>query len=656
MQQRKRLNPAPTRTSPLLTTTVAAILTVAVVAAGAFGGNHILNVQSVGGADAEIYSDTASFDTGNNTTVDDAAVKTQGGDSQARRVVKEFSRDREFNLFGLTWKGDRDIVAYVRSQKADGSWTEWFEMDHADNAQGETNGTEPIFVESTKRIQVSTGNVDLLDEGRTDSAAPTTAKDLQAVFLDGGSGNANPIAPAADSYTRGMPKVITRSQWGAGASSNPTYTEPVTAATVHHTAGSNSYSEAEAPGIVRGIWQYHARNLGWGDIGYNALVDKYGNIYEGRAGGLDRAVEGAHVGGFNQNTWGVSMLGDYETASPTEAAINAMGEIIGWKAAVAGFDPMGSDYHYADFSFPGSRYPAGQGAMFPNINAHRDFHYNACPGQNLYNRMGDIRRIANRKYDSLKGSTGLDSILNPSKPSNNGGIDNGLPDNANPDVEATDTTVGDLSSALGSSDADTETVTNPDGTTTTVVRPNGNAQKAKSNVSLEGLAAGDAVAIAAAAGTLAGLVILYANSRGLLPGATKSVAGMEIIPGLTVQQLTPYIGPALQAVGKQDLADVWYQFEPTLGAITAGVGGPQVGGREYAFFQKGIGVKDRQGQIYTLAGKVADAWLQQGMDAGPLGMPLSQERTLGDGTVQVTFQGGAISYNPATNAVSITTN
>ena len=101
MQQRKRLNPAPTRTSPLLTTTVAAILTVAVVAAGAFGGNHILNVQSVGGADAEIYSDTASFDTGNNTTVDDAAVKTQGGDSQARRVVKEFSRDREFNLLSL---------------------------------------------------------------------------------------------------------------------------------------------------------------------------------------------------------------------------------------------------------------------------------------------------------------------------------------------------------------------------------------------------------------------------------------------------------------------------------------------------------------------------------------------------------------------------
>ena len=651
MHQRKRLNRASTRTAPWRTAILAALLTVAMVATAAFSGDNILRVQSVGGPDKEVYTDTASFATGEDTTVNDAAVKTQGGEKEVRRVVKEFSRDREFTMFGLTWKGDRDVVAYVRAQKADGSWSEWYEMDHADNTGSDTFGTEPIFVEPTKRIQVSTGNVDLLDGGRTDSNAPTTAKDIEAVFLDGGTGTSGGIAPAADSYTRGMPKVVSRAQWGAGASSNPTYTEPVTAATVHHTAGSNNYTEAQAPGIVRGIWTYHARNLGWGDIGYNALVDKYGNIYEGRAGGLDRAVQGAHVGGFNTNTWGVSMLGNYETATPTTASVNAMGEIIGWKAAVAGFDPMGSNYHYADFNFRGSRYSAGQGAMFPNINAHRDFHYNACPGQNLYNRMGDIRRVANNKYKSLGGSRGpsgiVDSLL--------GGGNTGTDPN-NPDVEATDTTVGDLSSALGSSESNTqtETVVNEDGTTTTVVRPAEGTQT--SGLSLSGLASGDAVAIAAAAGTLLGLVILYANSRGMLPGGAKSVAGMELMPGLTVQQVTPYIGPALQTLGKQDLANVWYQFEPTLGALVAGVGGPQVGGRTYAFYKGGVGIQDRQGQIFTLAGKIADAWLQQGMDAGPLGMPTSRERTLGDGTVAVTFQGGSITYNPVHNAVNITTN
>ncbi len=69
---------------------------------------------------------------------------------------------------------------------------------------------------------------------------------------------------------------------------------------------------------MRGIYQYHAVNLGWCDIGYNVLVDKFGTIYEGRYGGLDKAVQGAHVGGFNSNTWGISMIGNYDQAEPTQ--------------------------------------------------------------------------------------------------------------------------------------------------------------------------------------------------------------------------------------------------------------------------------------------------------------------------------------------------
>ena len=177
----------------------------------------------------------------------------------------------------------------------------------------------------------------------------------------------------------------------------------------------NNYSSAQAPGVVRGIWQYHAVTRGWGDIGYNALVDKYGNIYEGRAGGLDRAVEGAHVGGFNQHTFGVSMMGDYNSATPSQEALRAMGEIIGWKAAVAKFDPTGNSYLQANFNFSGSKYGAGQGKTFPNINAHRDFHYNDCPGDNLYAQMDTIRRYAKEKYDKTNG--GSTSSWQPSQPS-----------------------------------------------------------------------------------------------------------------------------------------------------------------------------------------------------------------------------------------------
>ena len=623
MHQRRRL----TRSTPRVKPVMAALVSAALVAVTAVGGNHILQVQAIGQGATSVASSTASFASGADVTVDDAAVKTQGVDGSERRVVKEFTRDTPFSLFGLTWTGERDIVAYVRSAKDDGTWSDWFQMDHADSAPGAAKfGTEPIYVEPTTRIQVSTGNVDLMEDGRTASDAPTTAKDLDAVFLDGGQGTAQgDIAPVAETYAQGMPQVISRAQWGAGAGPGATYTEPVSAATVHHTAGSNNYSESEAPGIVRGIWDYHTNTLGWGDIGYNALVDKFGNIYEGRAGGLDKAVEGAHVGGFNENTWGVSMLGDYQKAAPSSAAVQAMGEIIGWKAAVAGFDPLGSSYLTADFNYSGSKYAAGQGATFPNINAHRDFHYNTCPGDNLYAQLGTIRTIAAAKAAAVKAGG---AVTNPSVPTVPGA----------PVPPATT----DPSRKKG-------TVTNADGTTTTVTSPD--ASSAARGLDLAGLASGDPTAVATAAGTVAGVLVLFASQYGLLPGGAKNVGGIEVLPGLTLASLTPYIGPILKFAGQGEAADTWKQFEPTLGMITGTTGG--VGGNNYAFFENGIAIQNASGDIRTLAGEIANAWIQQGLDGGPLGLPTSEQYSPATDVVKVDFQGGSISFNPQTGAVDI---
>ena len=229
------------------------------VVTAAFSGSGIVPTQSIGAGAPKVYTDETKLAAGANITVPDAAIRTQGGEEQeVRRVVKEFTKNREFSMIGLTWTGARDVVAYVRAQQPDGTWGEWYEMDQLYPPEGSTKfGTEPIYVGPTKRVQVSTANVDLLDGGRTDSDAPTTAKDIEAVFLDGGTGTVDGgIQPMADSYTWGMPKVVTRAQWGAGASRAPYYSEPTTSITVHHTAGSNDYTEAQAPGIVRGIWQY----------------------------------------------------------------------------------------------------------------------------------------------------------------------------------------------------------------------------------------------------------------------------------------------------------------------------------------------------------------------------------------------------------------
>ena len=148
---------------------VSVLLVIALVAANAFSGNRILQVQSIGGNVPEVYTTSSSFAAGANITVDDAAIRTQGGEEQeVRRVVKEFTNDREFSLVGLTWTGDRDVAAYVRSQRPDGTWSEWYHMDQLDAQAGSDKfGTEPIYVGPTKRVQVSTGNVDLLEDGRT---------------------------------------------------------------------------------------------------------------------------------------------------------------------------------------------------------------------------------------------------------------------------------------------------------------------------------------------------------------------------------------------------------------------------------------------------------------------------------------------------------
>ena len=622
MQQRRSIQGGAARPAraAIMPVIVSILLIIALVAANALSGNRILPVQSLSADAPEVYTTSESFASGANVTVDDAAIRTQGGEDQVRRVVKEFTNDREFSLVGLTWTGDRDVAAYVRALRADGTWSEWFQMDRLDPPAGsDTFGTEPIFVGRTNRVQVSTGNVDLLDGGRTDSAASTTANDIQAVFLDGGAGTAEGgIQPVADSYTWGMPKVVTRAQWGAGRSSAPYYAEPTTAATVHHTAGSNNYSEAEAPGIVRGIWQYHAVQLGWGDIGYHALVDKYGNIYEGHAGGMDRGPQGAHVGSFNQNTWGVSMIGDYQRAEPTPAALKAMGDIIGWKAAVAGFDPNGTSYHYAEGNFKGSKFAAGQGAMFPNINAHRDFHYNTCPGDNLYSKLPIIRANAGAKYRALRAGERVGVEAKPST-----------------------------------------TAANPAPAPTQASAP-APAQQPSLDGVLTALASGDPATVAGAAGTAVGLVLLYLASQDKLP-AIDTMGEVQIYDGLTLadaaeltKQINPAVAPTLNAFGSSDAAEVWTTLEPALGKLVAGVGGPT--GPAVALYANGIGARNDQGEIIALVGKIAEAWLQQGLDAGPLGMPITPGFNPSADTVRVDFEGGFITYNPATDSVDINTN
>ncbi|MEC3957938.1 N-acetylmuramoyl-L-alanine amidase [Nocardia sp. CDC153] len=322
--------------------------------------------------------------------------------------VKELTRDTPFSMVALTAADLVGTTTKIRAQRPDGTWGPWYDAETENGKDhpvaGKRTGTEPIYVGNTKTVQMLVTRKPVsapaepkpLDDGSADPAQINLEK-LAAVLIDPGRGSIDQnLSSVAAPLPGGGPKVITRAQWGADESlrcEEPTYDDGVSAITVHHTAGRNDYTKAESAGIVRAIYAYHAKTLGWCDIGYNALVDKYGQIFEGRYGGLDRPVEGAHAGGFNINTAGVALMGDYEDEAPTDVSIQAIGKYIGWRAKVAGIDPEGSTTMYSEGS-DYTKYALGQAVKLPNIFAHRDVGNTTCPGDAAYALMDKIRQIA----------------------------------------------------------------------------------------------------------------------------------------------------------------------------------------------------------------------------------------------------------------------
>ena len=151
-----------------------------------------------------------------------------------------------------------------------------------------------------------------------------------------------------------------RSGWGADESirrsASRSYAPAIRFAIVHHTAGPNGYSPAQAAAIMRGIELYHVKSNGWNDIGYNFLVDRYGTVYEGRYGGIDRNVVGAHARGFNTGSVGVAVIGTFERGAIPAAAETSLEKLLAWRLDLAHVDPLST---LTVVSGGSERYPAG---------------------------------------------------------------------------------------------------------------------------------------------------------------------------------------------------------------------------------------------------------------------------------------------------------
>ena len=286
-------------------------------------------------------------------------------------------------LVGADWGGDDATRVQVRSRTGD-AWSAWVDMPHAHD-HGPDEGREAA---STLSDPVWTGPVDAI-QLRTTAASPDDV-DVVAVSADG---EGTPLAAtgrvtAADAEAAtSTPDITTRAEWGANESwrnGEPEYASDVRFAVVHHTAGTNDYAPSQSASIVRSIYSYHTNGRGWDDIGYNFLVDQYGQVFEGRAGGMTEAVMGAHAGGFNSGSTGIAVMGNFESFSTPPAAVDALTDLLAWKLDVHHVDPQGTTEEVAGSS---TRFEEGSDVTLPTIIGHRDTSYTSCPGARLHARI-----------------------------------------------------------------------------------------------------------------------------------------------------------------------------------------------------------------------------------------------------------------------------
>ena len=272
-----------------------------------------------------------------------------------------------------------------------------------DPAATPTDSVTPTDAASPTPSDSTTATADPSDPATTptDTASPSGS----ATPTDSASASPSPTetVPTAPPSTVTRPPITSRAQWGADESKvddPPAYNDKVQAVFVHHTVGSNSYSCAQSASLVRGIMAYHIDANGWNDLGYNFLVDKCGQIFEGRAGGVDLPVQGAHTYGFNSYSTGIAVLGDFQGDSakgipagrPTRATLESVARIAAWKLGQYGGNPTGA----VTLTAKGDTgvWKNGQQATIKVISGHRDAYATECPGATMYAKLGEIRRFA----------------------------------------------------------------------------------------------------------------------------------------------------------------------------------------------------------------------------------------------------------------------
>jgi hypothetical protein len=322
---------------------------------------------------------------------------------------------RPFTHMLLRWEASEpvegELVLEVRASYDGTTWTDWVAAGDNHDMWMPSDGDD---VHWSQVLYAGEGMRfwQVRAESPADSASVPELRRIDVNTTDARFGSDDPLPEydlnGGSLATIGKPPVVSRTAWGnpdGQGSRAPIVHYPVKHLVLHHTAGSNSLGGGESSWAdrVRSIWSFHTYTRGWGDIGYNYLIDPNGRIYEGRAGG-DDAV-GFHDTA-NYGSMGVVVIGSYQQVAPPAASIDALVELLAWKARQKRIDPLGRSYYYG-CAF--SRYcnPFNNGAIVANISGHREVTpgRTTCPGDEFVAQLASIRQRVQARANGESGST-----------------------------------------------------------------------------------------------------------------------------------------------------------------------------------------------------------------------------------------------------------
>ena len=346
-------------------------------------------------------------------------------------VSDVYTSSDDFNMVGMRWIADVPpatmLVVEVRSSLNGGEWTHWapvgdvLQREDHDASMSETF-TDPVEVGRADSMQyrliLSTENPQLSPTVRRVTATILDALDSPTLddLAQRGPGIPFALTQNDPSSTMFIPRNGPMG-WNPDVipPDSPIYWPPLSGeypfefVTIHHTAGTNNPENPLA--TVRAVWYFHTITLGWGDIGYHFLIDQFGNVYEGRDGG-DSTV-GGHVFRYNQYNCGISFLGQFQpgapdvppSGEPTPEAIYSATVMAALESFFHGFDLR--ERH---------TYPLPTESCRPQVDnyrliGHRDWDNpdsctpTACPGDNLYRYLPQIREDATELVPVVEGST-----------------------------------------------------------------------------------------------------------------------------------------------------------------------------------------------------------------------------------------------------------